>query len=363
MSNPAEIATITTAGGTYSYWKSIEIERTVGDPVSYMKFSAAEPGIGAGETPSWGTLQLMPGDAAQGYLAGQLAITGVVETRQSSNDPKNHGVEIIVASYTQNGVASTVDANPGQYLNQTISQIANAVYGKVGVSVNVDGASGANLPFERVSEHVGETRNAFIQRLAMMRNLHMVDDANGALNLIRGETAGSTTLVEGQNILKGRILLRNQLAVSLVNLQAQNFGNNTHNGSAAAQVNVQVPNPSYTGSYRPYTIMAEMPTDQAGAQLRANHELNLNDLQICEALITVPGWLMDDGTLWINHLREAITINSPMLIPNNPFTLLLRGVKHLQDSEEGTRTELNLCIPRGIGSGLMVDIGNAPPGT
>jgi len=72
---------------------------------------------------------------------------------------------------------------------------------------------------------------------------------------------------------------------------------------------------------------------------------------------------MDDGTLWINNLREAITINSPMLVPKNPFTLLLRGVKHLQDSEEGTRTELNLCIPRGIGSTLQVNIGNAPPGT
>ena len=109
--------------------------------------------------------------------------------------------------------------------------------------------------------------------------------------------------------------------------------------------------------------MAEMMTDQAGAQMRANHEIDLNDQQICEALITVPGWLMDDGTLWINHLQEAVTIDSPMLVPKNPFTLLLRGVKHLQDSEEGTRTELNLCIPRGIGSGLMVDLGNAPPGT
>jgi len=113
----------------------------------------------------------------------------------------------------------------------------------------------------------------------------------------------------------------------------------------------------------PFCLMAEMPCNQAEAQLRANHEVDLNNQTICEALITVPGWLMDDGRLWINHLREAITINSPMLVPSNPFTLLLRGVKHLQDSEEGTRTELNLCIPRGIGSTLQVNIGNAPPGT
>jgi prophage tail gpP-like protein len=205
------------------------------------------------------------------------------------------------------------------------------------VSVNVDGASGASNPFERVSEHVGETRNAFIQRLAMMRNLHMVDDANGALNLIRGETAGSTTLTEGENILKGRILLTNEFSANPVNVQAQNFGNNTHWGAACAQVSATVPG---TGSYRPYTIVAEMPCNPNEARMRADHEVSLNDLKICEALITVQGWLMDDNSLWINHLREAITINSPMLVPGGPFTLLLRGVKHLQDSEEGSRTEL-----------------------
>jgi len=271
MPNPAEVATITTAGGTYSYWKSISIERTIGDTVSYMKFSAAEPGIGAGETPSWGTLQLSPPAAAQGFLAGQLAISGIVTSRQASYDSKNHGVEIIVASYTESGIASTVDGSPGQYLNQTISQIANAVYGKIGVGVNVDGASGADLPFERVSEHVGETRNAFIRRLAMMRNLHMVDDANGALNLIRGETARSTTLVEGQNILKGRILIQTQLGVPLVNLLAQNFGNNVHSGPAAAQIKAVSLNPNYSGPARPFTVMAEMqPSGGATARRSRN---------------------------------------------------------------------------------------------
>ena len=67
--------------------------------------------------------------------------------------------------------------------------------------------------------------------------------------------------------------------------------------------------------------------------------------------------------LWINHLREPITINSPSLVPSNPFTLLLKGVKHLQDSEQGTRTELTLCIPRGLSSTLLVDPNNAVPGT
>jgi hypothetical protein len=54
MPNPNEIATITTASGSYQYWKSVEIERTVGNTISYMRFTAAEPGVAVGEVPLMG---------------------------------------------------------------------------------------------------------------------------------------------------------------------------------------------------------------------------------------------------------------------------------------------------------------------
>jgi hypothetical protein len=75
MPNPNEIATITTASGSYQYWKSVEIERTVGNTISYMRFTAAEPGVAVGEVPSWGTLQLVPPMAAQtsAYPAASVA--------------------------------------------------------------------------------------------------------------------------------------------------------------------------------------------------------------------------------------------------------------------------------------------------
>jgi hypothetical protein len=36
---------------------------------------------------------------------------------------------------------------------------------------------------------------------------------------------------------------------------------------------------------------------------------------------------------------------------NDAVPLKLKGVKHLQDSEKGTRAELTLCCPRGLGDG------------
>jgi prophage tail gpP-like protein len=363
--NPNEVASIVTASGRFEFWKSVEIERMVGNPISFMRFTAAEPGVGTGLAPSWNTLQLMPPTKIEGYLAGQLAITGTVMSRQVGLEAGNHAIEIICSSKTQQGTSSTVDGNPGQYRNQTISQIAKSVYGAVGVNVNVDGAAGADYVFERVSETIGETRNDFIRRLAMMRDLHLVDDANGALNLVRGETSSnaSTSLVEGGNILKARILVNYEMAPTLVNALGQNFGNNTHNGPDAAQISVTIPNPAYTGDYRPVRFVCEMPCDQTAAQMRANHEVALNDMTVCEAVITVQGWLRDDGSLWINHLREPVTIVSPSLVPGGPFTLLIKGVKHVQDSEQGTRSEITLCIPRGLSSTILVNPGNSVPGT
>ena len=67
-----------------------------------------------------------------------------------------------------------------------------------------------------------------------------------------------------------------------------------------------------------------------------------------EATITVPGWLQDNGSLWISLIEDApppITIFSPMLFPSTGGQgpspgLFVKGVKHLQDNQAGTRTEV-----------------------
>ena len=321
-------------------------------PFTYMKFRAVETAGSPGGNPA---MSLIPGNACSGYLAGQLAITGIIQSRQAVYDDKNHGVEIIVAGMTKQLDASTVNANPGQYLNQTIGQIAAKVAGEVGVNAYVDGgASGADVPFERVQEHLGETRHQFIQRLACWRNLHIMSDQNGDYILFRGSKGGiAASLVEGRNILKARMMMSYEYAVSRIIVQTQLHGNDAHWADMASAINVQVANSAYSGPDRPLTIAGEQTGNKAEAQMRADHEMNLNVLDICEANITTPGWLMDDGGLWMYQLRAPVSISSPMLMPDSTFSLLIKGVKHMQDNQEGTRTEITCCIPAGLGAGLV----------
>jgi hypothetical protein len=86
--------------------------------------------------------------------------------RQAAYDSTSHAVQIGIASKAQVIMPSTVQAKPGQYKQQTIQQIGSAAFGSVGVGFNGIGSpSGADQPFQRVSEQVGETFYGFIERL------------------------------------------------------------------------------------------------------------------------------------------------------------------------------------------------------
>ena len=129
QNDPALTATIVTNNQIYPGWQSVEIWREYGQKVSYMKFVAVEDEARAG------AYSVVPGDLAQGYLAGEKVIDGQVITRQVALDKATHAVEVVVASNTQNALVGTVANNPGQYKQQTIMQIASAALAKVSVNV------------------------------------------------------------------------------------------------------------------------------------------------------------------------------------------------------------------------------------
>ncbi|MRI57868.1 hypothetical protein D8770_28830, partial [Methylobacterium sp. DB1607] len=60
-------------------------------------------------------------------------------------------------------------------------------------------------------------------------------------------------------------------------------------------------------------ILAEMPVDQKGAQLRATMEAQAIERSLLEVSLTYPGWLHPGGDLW--GMREFVTVKSPMLFP------------------------------------------------
>jgi hypothetical protein len=243
MSKPNEIAVVTALGQKYDIWNTVEVTREYSQTIDHALLTVSEISTGA---KNFAAMKLKPGDPATITLAGETAIDGYVYLRQSSYDAKEHGVQIGICSNSQAIMASTVDANPGQYINQTLQQIGSAVFGKVGVNFSV--IAEASEPFPRVSEHVGETRFAFIERLGRMRNIHLIDDGQGGIIGFRGP-------------------------------------------------------------------------------------------------------FINGGSLWMHHVGELVTVNSPMLLPEDSMDFLIKGVVHRQSSEQGTTADVLLCRFDGLGSG------------
>jgi prophage tail gpP-like protein len=194
-----------------------------GTGVSFMKVVCAE---GGPLNQGFSGLKIGIGVPAIGLLAGVPVINGNVDTRQVFYDKENHIVELRVID--QNLTSSTVSANPGQYDNQPLAKIAQTVCQKVGSNFQIVGnPAGADKPFLRVNEHMGETIFAFVERLCRMRNLHLIDDKRGNYLLAvraSGQGGEAINLTEGQNIVSARLVMRNDLMSASTDVRGMGQG-------------------------------------------------------------------------------------------------------------------------------------------
>lgn len=346
MPRPQEIAIVTALGQNFDTWETVEVRRNSDDVIDHALLTVSEI---SSPSATYATLKLKPGDRATVSLAGQIVINGMVYLRQASYDVNSHAVQIGIASLSQSVIPSTVDASPGQYKNYTLQQIAAAVFGKVGVGFKIDGApAGADKIFPRVSEHVGESRFAFIERLCRLRNLHLLDDGQGGILAFRGPNSdASALLVEGRNILRAHLILSNNEHADNLQIVGQNFNQNSADASRDVSASTTVP--PVLG--RNFKIPAEDTMDHAAAQMRVNHQADWMAYQNVDGAITQQGWLRNDGSLWFNHVRELVTVNSPMLVPENSMTFMIKGIIHRQNNEAGTTTDVLVCRQDGLGAG------------
>ena len=340
--NAQEIATISEC----STWKSIEISRIVTEWVSYLKFLLVEPVVNGRST----VKQFLLGDRVSATLGGQQVFSGFVTVRQASYDAKNRGVQIMAADRSQDAIAATVKCTPGQYLNQTMQQMCSAVCGPIGLNVTV---LNNNLTFPRVSEQPGETIAAFMGRLARHCNVHGWTDGSGNLffGSFRSGSGGGVTLTEGLNILSARLSADDQYADAVVNAKGQTPGGTSTQmaGVPAAQIKRTVANPGYPSGpvARQADVIADLPVTPAILNLRAQHEVELQNIDQLDVRVTVQGWFASSGALWLSMLRSPISLNSPSLWPGT-ISLILKGVRSMQDDKTGTTSELILTNERGL---------------
>jgi prophage tail gpP-like protein len=348
MPNPQEICVVQVGGTNYKWWKEVEVVRDLNEEVSQCSLVVAEVGdLNKG----WGSLRLKPGDPAKVTLAGQLAATGAVAVRQVVYDGQNHNVKIIVHSKPADIVKGSLDLPPGQFKNQTLTQLANAALKKFGITFSLRGSpEGADKKFERVSVHWGESPFQFILRLAQMRNIHIMDNELGNIIGIRGGGQVVAELQEGRNILSAELIWTNNSAVSNIISDTDQHGNDDHWADKARAQSAEAKNQNYSGANpAPLRVVAPQPGDVKDAQMHANHMGDINAASMFQANVTVTGWLRNNGKLWLNEVGNLIDLYSPMLLPSQRATLGIQAVTARQNDQTGTTSTLTLVLQDRLG--------------
>jgi prophage tail gpP-like protein len=344
MPKADEIAVLEVNGQQFGDWESVWVKLVANDPFAYFRFTAAErdPIFGiANSFPSWTKLQFKPGDKCTITLAGQLAVTGMIEVRQVAYDANQHGVMLIGKTDTASPARSSVNTKTGNFDNKHIQQIAQEVIAPFGVGLKVIGQLDLT-PFKQMQNEKGELIWDFLERIARYRSAIMGSDEQGNFLLIGDHSYQSTSdLIEGVNIKSCQCTISHEQTWTNFDAHGQQPGDDETNGPAASEVKATATSAVMTAPYTYLLTPMEQPGPQAEAQKRVNTEKKWADGTEIQANITVQGWLRGGAALW--KPLDEVFVKSPMAMLQQQ--LKIRSATFTQDNQNGTQTLLDLVVP------------------
>lgn len=366
MPRPQEVAEIAVNGQRYSNWDSVSVTRSGLEPFPKFSFTAASP---TESSPNWAGLKLGIGDSCEVMLAGRPVVTaGRITGRQPAFDAQQHGLQILGTTNSAATLRATIDRSKAEFKNSSLSQIANALLAPYGVKFSLKGeTSGADKPFEKVALQAGEAVFSAIERLCRMRNVYPLTDVAGNYVGYRLASASGAVadLEEGRNILSGSAIFNYTHALSEIEAYGQRPGNDEHSGDASRDVSAKVQNQNVP-QHAPYQFLAEMPGDQSDMRMRAQHENGYNIADQIQVNITVQGWFATEGSLWLDHIGDIVSVYSPMLFTSDRMNLAIQEATSSQATSPqggpGTLSTLTLVLPEAFNGLGQIQGGGALSG-
>jgi prophage tail gpP-like protein len=355
----SEIAILNVGGMQYRDWESVSVRwamSTKESPPYTFRFTCSEA---IPIPPTFAGMQIRPGDSCSVTLAGNLAITGKVTTRQVFYDANRHYVEIQGATSAFNmGVNSTVP--PGhEYFNKAVPAIAQDIVKQSGNSLVVKGGSLPNHIFNRFNIPFGESNLDSLQRLLKSFGVLLTSNEMGNVVAIAGPFGGGgPAVIEGVNILEGREIIYNPTYGTEVPVATQQTGHkDTGFGAAVASMPFTQQKLGLQGINwnAMMGLVAEVPGIKGIIpQGRGAMENAMQSGDQITVFATVYGWTpgadkgRGGGPLWPPP-GANVYVKSPSLIMDT--SLIVKSVTFLQDNQIGTRTILELCNQAALSGG------------
>lgn len=351
--NQSEVAYLRVEGTDFYDWESIEVKHVIRVPPYFtFRMTCSEP-TPMGADMNFSKLQIVPGQTCEVFLAGQIAFSGQVYSRQVFYDAQRHYIEIQGASKTMSLTTSAAQTKTNEFKKVNLEQLCRSLLSPTKVALQVVGGALPTQMFDRVSIAPGTCILDVLEVHARPLGVDFTSNVNGDLVAVVGPEGSGANFTEGIDILEGREIIYNPSMAQGIYGVGQRPGNNQTWGPKAAWVPffskeklAQLGN-AFSVQVHPLEIPA---STNALVQGRANSEYGWQQRDQVTVFVTVAGWLNPSGQLWKENIKY--TVKSPMLVMDGSLPLTARSVTFIQNNQAGTRTTLELCNDQAL-QGLL----------
>lgn len=328
--------TLRVNGMDYAGWQRISITAGIERQARDFALSVAW---------QWGQDQPLPikqGERVQVFIGRDLVLTGWVFATPISYMPDNINRAVAGRSLTADLVDASAVNQPGQWRQQSVQQVVQALAQPFGLPVVSQVAETAALVDHSIEP--GETAFESVDRLLTLSRLLSTDDAQGRVVIVQPGSAGRAVdaLEVGKNILEGEAGLDFAKIMSEYRVVGQKSGTDESFAEDTNEVAASVTDPRAT-RHRPLLIQQQGQLTSQLARERVNWERGSRMGKALAATYKVQGWRQSNGQLWVPnlvvHVKDPIVgFERDMLITEVAYTL----------DESGTITTLSVAPPEAV---------------
>lgn len=320
-------------GQRFRFWDKVRITRAI-DNMDTVEFGAPFDHTAPGFRESFRPFAFDPVVITVG---GEPLFTGTMVAVTPTID--NGARTIAVSGYSLPGVLNDctppASSFPLEFNGQGIKEIAAAIAGPFGLSVDFQGDPGA--VFERVACEPGKKALAFLAELAKQRNLIIASTERGKLLFWQSADAGKPVA----KLRQGKAPV---LSVTPFFSPQEYYSHITGIepvlvGLAGSQYTVK--NPRLQGVTRPITFNAP---DTEGADVKAAVEAKAGRMfgNMVAYSVRVATWRDPSGNLWAPNTTVKLTAPDAMVYDEYEF--VIRSIQFEREGSAATAT-LDLVIP------------------
>lgn len=320
---------LTANGRRFSGWTRVTVQRSIEAGAGHFDLGITTEG------PDHNTARgIVAGSECSVSIGDQVVVTGHVDDLKPSYSPNSHTVGLTGRDRTQDLVDCSVESKPGEWLQQPLENIVDAICKPFGIQVVKQTDTGK--PFARFRINEGETAWSVIESACRMRAVLATPDGYGRLVLTRSSRDRyRVTLEKGVNIIAadGLFSMKERFSDYIVKSQQTSFYGA---GPEAETGIVGYAKDRGIKRYRPKVIIAERMADIRTATDRAVWQARVNAARGKSATITVQGWLCG-GELW--RPNRLVRVKDDWLALDQD--MLITAVTW-RKSEQGTTCDLGI---------------------